>query len=85
MRHRVKSDVVLAAALCSAGRVDESRTLADEGLNATARYGLIPLRWALASLLVGIGSDLLRRARSAAIRDVTAGIVERRGGHWYRG
>jgi hypothetical protein len=85
VRHRVKSDVVLAAALCSAGRVDESRALADEGLNATARCGLIPLRWALASLLGGIGSDLLAAHEVAAIRDVAAGIVERRGGHWYRG
>ena len=84
-RHRVKSNVVLAAALCSAGRVDESRALADEGLNATAAYGLIPLRWALASLLGGIGSDLLSPREVEAIRDVTAGIVERRGGHWYRG
>ena len=63
VRHRVKSDVVLAAALCSAGRVDESRALADDGLNATERYGLIPLRWALASLLAGIGSDSLPGSR----------------------
>jgi hypothetical protein len=85
LRHRVKSDVVLAAALCSAGRLAESRALADEGMNATARHGLIPLRWALASLLAGIGSDLLAAPEVAEIRDVTAGIVERRGGHWHRG
>ena len=85
VRHRVKSDVVLAAALCSAGRVDESRALADDGLDATERSGLIPLRWALASLLAGIGSSRLPPPEVEAIRVAAAKVVERRGGHWYLG
>ncbi len=85
VRHRVKSNVVLAAALCSAGRVDESRTLADASLSATARHGLIPLRWALASLLTGIGSGLLPADEVSAIRDECARLVEHRGGHWRMG
>lgn len=83
-RHRIKSDVVLAAALCSAGRIDESRRLADDALTATGEYGLVPLRWALASLLAGIGSAGYPAADVAAIRDGCAAEIETRGGHWYR-
>ena len=55
-RHRVKSDVVLAAALCSAGAIERARAVAEAALDATGRLGLIPLRWALACLLIDIGS-----------------------------
>ena len=55
-RHRVKSDVVLAAALCSAGGIERARAVAEAALDATGRLGLIPLRWALACLLIDIGS-----------------------------
>ena len=55
-RHRVKSDVVLAAALCSDGRPDRSRAVADAALDTTQRLGLVPLSWALACLLGEIGS-----------------------------
>lgn len=85
VRHRVKSEVVLAAALCSAGRLDESRAVADRGLAVTAEFGLIPLRWALASLLAGIGSDALSVTDVHAVRDQAAEIIEKRGGHWHRG
>lgn len=82
VRHRIKSDVVLAAALCSAGRVDRSRSLADRALGETERYGLLPLRWALASLLAGIGSDVLAPADVTLIRERSATEIEARGGHW---
>ncbi len=85
VRHRVKSRVVLAAALCSTGRVAESRTLADVLLDTTARHGLVPLRWAVASLLDGIGSNSLEADKVREIRDDIAAVVERRGGHWHRG
>ena len=55
-RHRVKSEVVLAAALCSDGRLDRSRAVADAALDTTQRLGLVPLSWALACLLGEIGS-----------------------------
>jgi hypothetical protein len=81
-RHRVKSDVVLAAALCSAGRTERAREVADAALNATERFGLIPLRWALACLLIDIGSVTFSAQELPEIRDICAGQVRRAGGAW---
>ncbi|MGV0741364.1 hypothetical protein [Mycolicibacterium sp. XJ870] len=81
-RHAVKSDVVLAAALCSAGRLDAARQTADAALQATEKFGLIPLRWALACLLAGIGSTAHTAAEVSGIRDASADTVRRRGGVW---
>jgi len=81
-RHRVKSDVVLAAALCSAGTFERSRAVADAALAETQTYGLVPLRWALACLLADIGSAAHTREEMAAIRDGCAEVVMRRGGRW---
>lgn len=80
VRHRIKSDVVLAAALCAAGRLQESRATADSALAATRQWGLVPLQWAVASLLGGIGSDAHTAAEVEAIRDHAADLVSRRGG-----
>jgi hypothetical protein len=84
-RHRVKSDVVLAAALCSAGAPEHSRDVADAALADTQTYGLVPLRWALACLLVDIGSATLSSQQVSAIRDECAAAITRRGGQWCRG
>ena len=81
-RHRVKSDVVLAAALCSAGDLVRSRDLADTALVDTETFGLVPLRWALACLLSGIGSAAHSPVEVAQIRDQTAAFVTRHGGRW---
>lgn len=81
-RHRVKSDVVLAAALCSRGDLQRSRAVADAALAAADRLGLVPLRWALASLLAGIGSDAYTPTQVTAIRDLSADTVRHRGGVW---
>jgi hypothetical protein len=81
-RHRVKSDVVLAAALCCAGSIDESRGVADAALIATEAYGLLPLRWALACLLADINSATLTSQQVSAIRDDCAAVITRRGGQW---
>lgn len=81
-RHRVKSDVVLAAALCSAGRADRAREVAEAALDATERFGLIPLRWALSCLLIDIGSVTFSARELPEIRDVCAGQVRRAGGAW---
>jgi hypothetical protein len=83
-RHRVKSDVVLAAALCCAGSTDLSRAVADAALDDTQIYGLVPLRWALACLLADIGSATLTSHHVSAIRDDCAGVITRRGGRWSR-
>jgi hypothetical protein len=71
---------VLAAALCSDGRLDRSRTVADTALDTTQRLGLVPLSWALASLLGEIGSGNHSEDQVVGIRDVSADTVRRRGG-----
>ncbi|ULN36731.1 hypothetical protein [Mycolicibacterium smegmatis] len=81
-RHTIKSDVVMAAALCSAGRLDDARVVADKALQATADNGLIPLRWALACLLADIGSTAHTLEEVREIRDGSADTVRRRGGVW---
>lgn len=82
VRHGVKSHVVLAAALCSAGAIDGARTIADAALDAAGRLGLIPLRWASACLLFDIGSVTISGPELAEIRDVSADQVRRAGGAW---
>lgn len=82
VRHAVKSDVVHAAALCSAGDLDGARVLADGALTETGRFGMIPLRWALACLLADIGSATCSHHQMIAIRDESADTVRSRGGVW---
>jgi ATP/maltotriose-dependent transcriptional regulator MalT len=79
-RHRVKSQVVLAAALCCDGRLNRSRAVADAALDAAQQHGLVPLSWALACLLDEIGSGNHSTAKVVGIRDVSADTVRRRGG-----
>ena len=85
VRHQVKSDVVLAAALCSAGAVERARAVAQAALADTGQFGLIPLRWALACLLIDISSVTLspqKLREFVEIRDVCAGQVRCAGGNW---
>ena len=79
-RHQVKSDVVLAAALCSAGDRAGSRRVADAALADTEALGLVPLRWALACLLAEVGSGSHSPAAVAEIRDRSATFIARHGG-----
>jgi hypothetical protein len=81
-RHRVKSDVVLAAALCCAGDLSDSRAVADSALAAADNYALVPLRWALACLLAGIGSAAHSQGAIEEVRDRSAEFVTRHGGRW---
>lgn len=81
-RHRVKSEVVLAAALCGAGNTERARAVAEAALRDTGRLGLLPLRWALACLLIDIGSVTFPAHRLHEIRDVCAGQVRHAGGAW---
>ena len=84
-RHRAKSDVVLAAALCSAGAVDRARAVGEAALELTGRSGLIPLRWAVACLLVDLvdtGSPNRPIAVLGDIRDECARRVRHWGGTW---
>ena len=81
-RHSVKSQVVLAAALCSSGDIAGSRVVADAALEVTERRGLVPLSWALACLLADIGSAARSPLQIAAVRDGSADVVRHRGGTW---
>jgi hypothetical protein len=84
-RHRVKTAMVLAAALCSAGELDESAEVARSALTAATENGLTPLRWALAAMLTGLPPtsgggqppDVLE-----AIRRECAIAIVRAGGRW---
>lgn len=81
-RHAAKSEVVLAAALCSAGDVDRCRTVADAALETTRRLGTVPLRWALACLLADVGSARHPTVQVIGIRNESADAVRRWGGEW---
>lgn len=81
-RHRVKSDVVLAAALCSAGVIDKARVIGEAALDDAVRLGLIPLRWALACLLIDTESVTLPVSQLREIRDICGDQVWRAGGTW---
>ena len=81
-RHRVKSQMVLAAALCSAGNTERARAVAEAALDATGRLRLIPLRWALACLLIDIESVTFSAQQLHELRDICAGQVRRAGGTW---
>ncbi|WP_322860127.1 hypothetical protein U8D42_17100 [Mycobacterium europaeum] len=81
-RHAVKSQVVLAAALCSAGAVQRARAVAEAAADAAGALGLVPLRWALACLLIDVGSVTYSTQQMREIRDVCAGQVRRAGGTW---
>ncbi|OBI12939.1 hypothetical protein [Mycobacterium sp. E2497] len=81
-RHAIKSEVVLAAALCSAGAVEGARAVADAALDAAGLLGLVPLRWALACLLIDLGSVTYSTQQLHEIRDVCAGQVRRAGATW---
>jgi hypothetical protein len=77
--------MVLAASLCSAGAVDRARSVADAALELTSRLGLVPLRWALACLLVDVGSSTHTVRELRGIREVCVEHVVRGGGTWHQG
>jgi hypothetical protein len=82
VRHRVKSQVVLAGALCCAGNPERARTVADAALDETGELGLVPLRWALACLLTDVGSATRTVEEVRSLRDEAAELVRYRGGRW---
>lgn len=81
-RHRAKSGVVLAAALCSAGKEDRARAVGDTALELTGRLGLIPLQWAAACMLVDLGSATGTTQQLRDLRDACAERVRHAGGAW---
>lgn len=83
-RHAAKSQVVLAAALCSAGNLDRARDVGGAALELTTRLGLVPLQWALACLLGDLADTDDRVTEMRMLRDECALRVERWGGTWRR-
>lgn len=81
-RHRAKSQVVLAAALCSAGAVDRARAVGETALQLTGELNLVPLRWAVACLLVDLIDTPGPVGECRDIRDECARLVRHRGGAW---
>jgi len=86
VRHRVKSQVVLAGALCCAGNLDRARVVAEDALQDTDRLGLIPLRWALACMLADLNdaASTYSAEELRGLRDDAAELVVHRGGNWRR-
>jgi len=86
VRHRVKSQVVLAGALCCAGNLDRARVVAEAALQDTGRLGLIPLQWALACMLADVNDTASTHtvAELRGLRDEAAQLVVHRGGTWQR-
>ncbi|KAA8965290.1 hypothetical protein [Mycobacterium sp.] len=82
LRHRAKSDAVLAAALGVAGALEKARALADAALDRTGRLGLVPLRWALACLLLDMTSSTHTILELRDIREECAQRVRHAGGTW---
>ena len=82
-RHQAKSQVVLAAALCSSDALERARDVADAALELTGQLGLVPLRWAVACLLVDLGTETATRiAELRDLRDDCARRIEHCGGAW---
>jgi hypothetical protein len=84
-RHRVKSDLVLAAALGAAGDAAAARRRAEAVLADAGTDRLEPLRWAASCLLEDLGSSTHDAAEVVRIRKQAAGFVERHGGRWEAG
>lgn len=55
LRHRIKTDLIVAAAYSSVGDGDRAVAEARTVLDACSEHGLVPLRWASAMLLRGLG------------------------------
>ncbi|WP_072806621.1 hypothetical protein [Rhodococcoides yunnanense] len=76
LRHRIKTDLIVAAAHSSVGDVDRAAGLARTVLDACSEHGLVPLRWAAAMLLNGLGEVT---EPPSVVADSSA-VLARRGG-----
>lgn len=76
LRHRVKTDLILAAAHCVAGDDDSAEAMARGVAEQCVLHGLVPLRWAASMLLVGLGAG----SEWEKVRDAMASCIEDRGG-----
>ncbi|OBI14684.1 hypothetical protein A5714_13300 [Mycobacterium sp. E2462] len=80
---RCRADgTAMFAASRTAGDAERARPVADAALRAAETLGLTPLRWALACLLIDLGSVTFSARELHEIRDICAGQVRRAGGTW---
>ncbi|MBS9371201.1 hypothetical protein GON09_000145 [Rhodococcus sp. B50] len=78
IRHEVKSDLVRAASLTGLPDRGPATNLAADVLARAQEHGLIPLQWAAAMLLDGLGAG----DDAGRIRDLCATTIGRRGGRF---
>lgn len=78
VRHRVKTELLLAAASCVAGAIDDARLHARDVARQCDDLGLLPLRWACAMLLAGIDPG----GEDADVAVKAATEIARRGGQF---
>lgn len=78
VRHRVKSDLLLAATMTGEPDVRPAVELAEDVLTRAERYGLVPLKWAASMLLSGVTFDSSWEAE----REACELLIRRRGGHF---
>ncbi|MFD4183459.1 hypothetical protein [Rhodococcus sp. NPDC058514] len=78
VRHRVKSDLLLAAAHSAGPNPSSAVDLGEQVLDRCAEHGLLPLRWAAAMLVNGVRPT----AEAAAIRDDCRRQITDRGGRF---
>lgn len=76
-RHRIKSRLLVAAANCVSGHLDEALEGARTVLAECDRHGLTPLRWAAGKLAAGLGDET-----AESIAAECAHVIERRGGRF---
>ncbi|MCR8691124.1 hypothetical protein NWP13_01130 [Rhodococcus pyridinivorans] len=85
IRHSVKSDLVRAASLTGLPDHGPAVELAADVLARAEEHGLVPLQWAAAMLLDGLGGGDAGRVRdldAGRVRDVCATTIAGRGGRF---
>ncbi|QBJ95459.1 hypothetical protein ERC79_05410 [Rhodococcus sp. ABRD24] len=78
VRHRIKSELLLAAAATGRPEPDLALETAERVLAAAGAHGLVPLRWAAAMLL----ENLAPSSRAGEVRDECRAMIARRGGRF---
>lgn len=85
IRHAVKSDLVRAASLTGLPDHGPAVELAADVLARAEEHGLVPLQWAAAMLLDGLGGGDAGRVRdldAGRVRDICATTIVGRGGRF---
>ncbi|NLE79132.1 MAG: hypothetical protein GX610_06025 [Rhodococcus sp.] len=78
VRHRVKSDLLLAATMTGEPDARPAAELAGNVLTRAERHGLVPLKWAASMLLSGVTFDSSWEAE----REACELLIRRRGGRF---